>query len=245
MYTSLRFIFCLFTLISANLANAATYNVRYIADWNSSQLTSPSAYPSNAHFTNLVGATHLAGEALWAPGGLASESIEFVAELGASGSLRVEVHEAIAQGRAGEYISFPSVYNFPSVNETTINLTNTFSEISLISMIAPSPDWFVGVSGVSLLDQDGNWIPQLEIDLFPWDAGTEKGISFNLNNSATFPQQTIQPLLNSPFDGRPALGQLQFELQEVPLPGSVWLMLSAILGLVLKKSKFDKKCYFS
>ena len=45
-------------------------------------------------------------------------------------------------------------------------------------MIGPSPDWFVGVSGRSLLDAQAQWQSRLEIDLFPYDAGTEEGTEF-------------------------------------------------------------------
>ena len=48
-------------------------------------------------------------------------------------------------------------------------------------MIAPSPDWVVGVSGVSLRNAaDDGWQPFLTVDLFPYDAGTEEGTKFSL-----------------------------------------------------------------
>ena len=50
-------------------------------------------------------------------------------------------------------------------------------------MIAPSHDWFVGVSGRPLLDASGRWLRSSEVDLFPWDAGTEEGDDFSLNPS--------------------------------------------------------------
>ena len=61
-------------------------------------------------------------------------------------------------------------------------------------MIGPSPDWFVGVSGLSLLDGQGEWESLLEVDLFPYDAGTEQGTEFSLSNAATSPQGVITSL---------------------------------------------------
>ena len=58
-------------------------------------------------------------------------------------------------------------------------------------MIGPSPDWFVGVSALSLLDTGGQWMSTREVDLFPYDAGTEEGTEFSLNNQATSPQGVI------------------------------------------------------
>ena len=47
--------------------------------------------------------------------------------------------------------------------------------VTLITMIAPSPDWFVGVAGLSLLDGSGRWRKRVDVDLYPYDAGTEDG----------------------------------------------------------------------
>ena len=46
-------------------------------------------------------------------------------------------------------------------------------------------------SGLSLQDDTGNWRERLEIDLFPYDAGTEDGDEFSLSNPATVPQDVI------------------------------------------------------
>ena len=61
-------------------------------------------------------------------------------------------------------------------------------------MIAPSPDWFVGVFGLSLLDAEGNWVEALTVNLYPWDAGTEGGDDFSFDNAATVPPGTIVSL---------------------------------------------------
>lgn len=39
-------------------------------------------------------------------------------------------------------------------------------------MIDPSPDWFLGVSGLELCLENCSWAESRTIDLFPWDAGT-------------------------------------------------------------------------
>ena len=58
---------------------------------------------------------------------------------------------------------------------------------SHISMIAPSPDWFVG-NHVNLLGDDGAWIDEITQDFGQYDAGTEDGDGFSTNNPATDPQ---------------------------------------------------------
>ena len=60
-------------------------------------------------------------------------------------------------------------------------------------MIAPSPDWFVGVNGVSLCG-DSAWVNRLELPLMAQDAGTDSGATFAAPNEATSPQEPIQYL---------------------------------------------------
>lgn len=42
----------------------------------------------------------------------------------------------------------------------------------------PSPDWVVGVSGLNLCQKDCSWVENKVVDLFPYDAGTDNGISY-------------------------------------------------------------------
>ena len=49
--------------------------------------------------------------------------------------------------------------------------------VTLVSMIAPSPNWFVGVHGQSLIE-GGNWTTEKVIVLFPYDAGTDDGATY-------------------------------------------------------------------
>lgn len=42
----------------------------------------------------------------------------------------------------------------------------------------PSPDWVVGVSGLELCQKDCTWTESKVIDLYPYDAGTDNGISY-------------------------------------------------------------------
>ena len=71
-------------------------------------------------------------------------------------------------------------------------LTTAFPQVTLTTMIAPSHDWFVGVSGLPLLNASGRWLRSHEVDLFPWDAGTEEGDDFSLSPSVdTTPRGVI------------------------------------------------------
>lgn len=74
----------------------------------------------------------------------------------------------------------------------TIKVKGMYSRVSLISMIAPSPDWFVGVNGRDLCANNGQWIDSETVNLFAWDAGTDHGFSFDSANNATMPPDVIR-----------------------------------------------------
>lgn len=60
--------------------------------------------------------------------------------------------------------------------------------VSLVSMISPSPDWFVGISSLELCETSCTWVESKVVDLYPWDAGTDKGITYDVNINIKFIQ---------------------------------------------------------
>lgn len=84
--------------------------------------------------------------------------------------------------------------------------------VSLVSMIAPSPDWFVGIHGLNLL-VNGDWPDELIMDLEAYDAGTDSGVSYTSSNQATTPQGSITRVTDAPLAeslGLPPIGQFIF-----------------------------------
>lgn len=45
-------------------------------------------------------------------------------------------------------------------------------------MLGPSPDWVVGINGLNLCLKNCTWTENLVIDLFPYDAGTDGGVTY-------------------------------------------------------------------
>ena len=84
-----------------------------------------------------------------------------------------------------EMVSTPGGYK-----STKIMVQNMYSMVSLITMIAPSPDWFVGVDSHDLCGMNG-WKENVTMDLLPWDAGTENGLTYRLDNTETNPVDVI------------------------------------------------------
>ena len=192
---------------AAAQTDSATYEMTFAGDWTAADI-SDSSLPGGAHFTSVVGAPHAPDATLWAAGASASPGIENVAELGSTSRLRAEVS---ANAAAGPFISAGSSFIGPtSTVSATLTTTSARPEVSVISMIAPSPDWFVGVSKLSLRGADG-WRNEISIDLYAWDAGTEDGGGWSLSNPATNPRGVVTYIGDSgKFNGR-KLGTLTFE----------------------------------
>jgi len=83
------------------------------------------------------------------------------------------------------------LYSHGEIRNMEIMVKDQYSMVSLISMIAPSPDWFVGVDSLDLCGSDGKWKDKREMDLLTWDAGTDSGQQFTSANIATMPQDFI------------------------------------------------------
>ncbi len=64
-------------------------------------------------------------------------------------------------------------------------INENYPLITLVSMVAPCPDWFVGVGGLDLLGEDGEFVQSLTVPLVVYDAGTDNGITFTSSNSAS------------------------------------------------------------
>ena len=89
--------------------------------------------------------------------------------------------------------------------------------MTLVSMVAPSPDWFVGVDGLELF-QNNQWRNNVVVDLLPYDAGTDSGATFTSADLVTSPHEPIA-YLAAPFTGSPPLGTFTFRI--LPGPGDV------------------------
>ena len=182
-------------------ANTATYRVVFDATWSRS--THPTDFPAGAHFSPLIGAVHNSGVTFWTPGDTATRGIEVMAETGATGPLTSEINAAIPD-RALAVINGQGIGSPASATINAITVREDFPLVTLVTMIAPSPDWFVGVNGLSLLMDDGSWVDELKVVLYPLDSGTDSGTSYRSANRDTSPQQLIRSLKGvSPFSDEP------------------------------------------
>lgn len=193
-------------------ASVAEYTVTFDMTW--SAVTHPSAYPPNAHFSAMIGGTHDASTSFWHLGGLASLGIEQMAEGGAKLPLLGEVQQASDAGSAFSQVNAPSGGDSPGVRQASFVVSSTHPEVTVVAMIAPSPDWFVGVDGLALWD-GSSWAESVLVSLEACDAGTDDGTDFIAPDQDTTPPEPITAFSGPPFAGTPALGTFAFELVSV------------------------------
>ena len=195
---------------TAQAQQSVEYAFEFDAEWSAE--THPQSFPSNPHFSPVVGTTHDADTAIWEPGGIASPGIEFMAELGATVSLGNEVAGLITLGHADQYLNFGGISLSPGSRTRTFTANASFTNLSLVSMIAPSPDWFVGIHGVDLRP-GGVWAREIVIDLDPYDSGTDAGVNYGSPNADITPHEPISNLADTfPFTGTPRIGTFRVTL---------------------------------
>jgi hypothetical protein len=173
---------------TAPLDTTATYKIILTGIWKMPELT----VPAGNHFTQFDGMVHNTASYIFHAGGLASLGVENVAEVGANAELLKELNNAINNGRALNRFSL-SLPAITSSDSAVIMLKSNFSLISFESMIAPSPDWFAGLDSYDLI-QNGQWVKDITINIYGYDAGTEDGDIFGYSNPASNPQQNIRLL---------------------------------------------------
>jgi hypothetical protein len=176
----------------------ARYEVVFDATW--SQATHPQDWPNPGHWSGLVGAVHNDQVSFFREGESASEGIRLMAERGQQEQLLSEVAPAIQAHSAHFQLRGGGINPTPGTTRLTFPeaMRRDYPLVTLCSMVAPSPDWFVGVSGLSLIE-NGEWLKQITVTLFPYDAGTDSGLTFRAPDEVTIPRGVITRLTVPPI----------------------------------------------
>ena len=190
-------------------SESARYRVTFEADW--SQETHPISFPNDPHFSGLIGATHNDQGYLWRSGELASDGIEQMAETGGKSMLQSEIVSLAQSGITNQLLSGSGIPNSPDSVSLEFSINRSHHLVSLVSMIAPSPDWFVGVDSLPLRE-GGQWIEELTVDLQAYDSGTDSGREYDSGNVDTQPAEPIFHIFDSPFQDQVPIGRFVFEL---------------------------------
>lgn len=176
--------------------DTATYQLTFTSDWSAE--THPDNFPANPHFSGLIGSTHDSAVVFWEEGALASEGVRFVAEFGYKPVLSDEIKAAIQAGTANSEISGGGIGPSPGSVALQFSVNSDFPLVSLISMVAPSPDWIVGVNSLPLWS-DSAWVDSVDVTLYAYDVGTDDGATYTAPNNPADPHQPIAIITTSPF----------------------------------------------
>ncbi len=186
--------------------STARYRVTLNIVWDPT--THPQTIPPPAtrpHVSPPVLVTHRATNDMFAKGALASNGIEAMAETGATGSLAVEM---ASNANVTSMATKPSIFGAGSTT-FDVELSQDANMVSLVTMLAPSPDWFVGVNSVPLF-VDNAWLSSVDVNLVSYDAGTDSAPGFVHSNSDTNPAQPISGPRDPAFASADAEGRFGF-----------------------------------
>jgi len=212
-----KYLLLLCILFFANYSFAqsiASYTVTFTSNW--SQATHPHSsgnLPAGAHWTKLVGATHTDQIVFLEMGGTATQGVENVAEQGNNTVFFNEVNAAITANFADQFIDGDDLSS--AEGEIIISgllVSEEYPLLTLLSMIAPSPDWMIAINSISLIDGNGDWIDEINLNLYPYDAGTDSGVDYTSPDNDTNPQEPISSLQGvSPFSNE-IIGTINIQL---------------------------------
>lgn len=196
----------LLCLISGMASAGQLYELEFISNWSSEAHLS---LPGNAHFSPVLALSHASNFDLLPLGNVASSGLELLAETGNTAIVLDEINsfqELCSENHIGDIQQTESFFPEETGDSLrfTIEITPEAPYLSLVTMIAPSPDWIVGVSSLKLYSPERGFydVEDLLIPLNAINAGTEngdRGGNFSTRNSSTSPQENINYLNGSGF----------------------------------------------
>lgn len=197
---------------SASQAGAAmdTASVEYAIVFRSNwtRANHPFEYPdagvvTGPHFSGIIGAAHNASYSLFADGAAPTAGLEKLSEEGKHAPLDGEIRAAIAAGSASHLFESGPLRDFSDSVVTNVRVDAAHPFVSLVAMIAPSPDWFTGAANINLME-NGQWATSRTLELQAWDSGGDDGTTYKAADMDLVPKQSTAPNRSRHFviDGR-------------------------------------------
>jgi hypothetical protein len=208
----MRFLLASMFSLLAVTSTAADETVRYSAKvqfyWEPEE-----GVPARPHWSRLIAFAHSARYELFRDGDTASSGFALVATNGRVSVLEAELAEGRRRGRVGAHVVLPGLSSGTGVFDFELELDQRRSRIAFATMLAPSPDWVSGVSGINMRDEAGNWQDTVRVPLWVWDAGADSGAAFDADNALTQPRQSVRLLVHPAFltpEGMQPIGHATF-----------------------------------
>src|SRR5882672_1173553 len=165
---------------------AAEYTVIIKSTWT--KATHPFEYPSGAHFSGMIGASHNAKYSIFGVGRRPTPGLERLSEEGKHSPLDTEIRAAIDQGHALMLFESGGLKNWRDSMVATVRVDPAHPLVSVVNMVAPSPDWFTGVASVNLAD-GGTWVARRTLTAPAYDSGGDDGKTYKAPDKDTNPKK--------------------------------------------------------
>jgi hypothetical protein len=188
--------------VSPDLKGGTEYTVTFKIDWNSKDF--PKDFPSNAHFSKLIGWSHDSDQTLFKTGTQASAGIKNMSETGSTSPLYTELKELIEGKKGFNYFIGSGLGTGTGEIVLKVEVTEEFPSVTLATMVAPSSDWYIAVVNINLLENN-LFVSEKTVEGNVYDAGTDSGATFTSPNETTDPQQPITLFVDAPLGNGEAL----------------------------------------
>jgi hypothetical protein len=173
------------------MANGVEYTIVLKSSWTAARF--PLEYPeagtfTGPHFSGLIGASHNPSYSIFAVGSRPTPGLEKLSEEGKHTPLDGEIRAAIEAGGAAALVESGPLRDFGDSLVATVRVDADHPLVSLVAMIAPSPDWFTGVSNVNLRE-NGEWVASRTLDLLAYDSGGDDGATYKAADQDNDPKK--------------------------------------------------------
>ena len=159
---------------------SATYTIVLRSTWT--KATHPFEYPTSnlvtgPHFSGIIGAAHTSSYSIFGEGTLPTKGLEVLSEMGRPSPLDEEIKAATTAGNATSMFGTGPLKDFSDSLVATVTVDPAHPLVSLVAMIAPSPDWFLGARNVSLME-NGAWVSSKVLHVNAFDSGGDDGTTY-------------------------------------------------------------------
>ena len=171
-------------LPACSAQGSATYSVVFDFTWPSNNYN----IPPGPHWSPPVFATHTPCAVVWRSGVLPTQGLENLAEFGGTSTIASEISNFGGQRRSYERSTL--LNDARGQRSRNVVVDNKRFLLSTLSMIAPSPDWFVGVDSVPLCVND-TFIASATYNLYPLDSGSDSGNTYTARDADLNPKIAV------------------------------------------------------
>lgn len=180
-----------------NPTDDVVYELTFNSNWSAANF--PTNYPEAAHFSGLIGLTHNNQINIFRRSELASPGIIVVAETGEKGTLINEINTLITNNDADKIIDGAGIPADSNSVSLSFSANTNYSYFSIVSMLVPSPDWFIGIDNLQLYENN-KWKDNLTLNLRVYDAGSDSADTFTAANAPQINKDVITRLTTDSAD---------------------------------------------